>query len=399
MELVQIILCCIGGFALIGFIIGLVKGFTKVKSWANEYVIATAVTIPLSTQVVDKIDMTGVEETVAKILPACVVLVLAVIALLLVMLISHIVRAGLNKGIAHHRQLVGYKQTEKQKEHNEEILDALYSKDKTKYNKLAKRKYRQGGGGFGFLNRLFGGITLAIKAATVVSLIAVIVFAFTDMLNIAALPEYIQNLYSSKLWVFIKPYIFDTVVIGLIFVCIRSGFSGGITSVLWKLVVLALVCGAAFGAYYLVFMSGAFDSASTAFDANVVSGWFANVDLGEYEVNTYGLAQLIITAGVFVLFLIVVIILAIFVPKFIYTARESATYRVIDGILGAIVAVAVMLAVLYFVGGLLLTAHDLSFMEQFNGYFEGSGVAKYIYTENLLMHFKLMPINISDWLK
>ena len=40
-----IILICLINFTVIGFIVGIVKGFSNVKTWAVEYLCATGLTI------------------------------------------------------------------------------------------------------------------------------------------------------------------------------------------------------------------------------------------------------------------------------------------------------------------------------------------------------------------
>lgn len=393
-----IVVCAISVFALLGLVIGLVKGFTKVKSWANEYLLTAVITIPLG--VLIQKTLGGKTEGFAAVLPVILTFGIAVVLLVLFALLSKGVAKGLEKGILSHQEMERYKQQEEMQENNEQILDALDAKDKAAYKRLSKRKFKQKEGGWGAVNRILGGLTLAVKAVTVSGLLVALVMFVLDLGQFGFVQEKLSSLYAGGVWDFFKPYLFDFLIIGVLYLCLRRGFSSGISSAVWVLVVLALVGGAGYASYYMVFSTSAFTSAATAFDANCVSQWFASLaeTMEGVGITTLMIAQWIITAGIFLILLIIVILIAVFVPRLIDAAREGAAFRVADGILGAVVITAVVMGIFFFLGGMLQTASELDFMLRFNTYFEGSGVARHLYTDNVLVTLNWMPVNLADWL-
>ena len=91
--------------------------------------------------------------------------------------------------------------------------------------------------------------------------------------------------------------------------------------------------------------------------------------------------------------------LAIFVPKMINVARDGKIFRAVDGIFGAMIACAVALGALMFVGGVLQTISDLEFMNVFTSYFDDSKIAVFYYTRNSFAALGIMPeIPLRDWL-
>lgn len=387
-----IMLCCIGVFGLIGFIVGLVKGFTRVKSWANEFVLAAIFTILLG-NVIEK-GLGGKSDGFEAILPAVLVFALALGFLIVLALLSAAVRNGLNKGIEKHKLLIHYKQYDAVQANTDDILDALDAKNKRAYKRYSRRKFKQGGGFWGFTNRLFGGITLAVKAMLIVGLLVAAFLVGYDLFGLNVL-TLLDDIYTGWLWSFCKPYLFDFFVVGVLLVCLRSGFKSGLCSALWTLVVIGMVAGAGFIAYNAVFVNTTFDGAAAAFNENCVSQWFSS--FGETEL-TLTVSKGIITAGIFLVLLIIVILVGVLVPKFIDAAREGTAFRVIDGVFGAVAALAIVMGILLFLFGILQTASGLEFMQNFDTYFEKSGIARYVYSDNVLINLNFMPIDLSKWL-
>lgn len=326
-----IVACVIGVFGLMGLLIGLVKGFTNVKSWANEYLLAAVITIPFG--VLFKKTFGGESEGFGAVLPVILTFAVAVALLILFALLSKAIRKGLEKGISSHQDLERYKQQEEMQENNDQILDALDAKDKAAYKRLSKRKFKQKEGGWGAVNRILGGVTLAVKAVTIVGLLVAAVMSVLDIGQFGFVQENLASLYAGGVWDFFKPYLFDFFLIGILYVCLLRGYSSGIFSAVWVLVVLALVVGAGYASYYMVFSTSAFTSAATAFDTNCVSQWFAGMaeTMEGAGITTYMVAQWIITAGIFLLLLIVVILIAVFVPRAIDAALSVLCARLTNG--------------------------------------------------------------------
>ncbi len=340
-------------FAVIGLVVGLVKGFTEVQTWAGEYLVSALLTI--SVGVILK--ATGVGSTAAGI----VVIIAAVLLLLLCIGLS-----GLFKRIIRH---------------------ALERRDDE------MRSY----GAVGVINRIWGGVVLAIKGMMVAFIIIVPVFIVLDLAHITGLQSSLGGLLGSGLWLNLKAVAFDFIILGFINIAVRHGFSNGISSSLWSLLVFGFAVGAGFIAYNLVFNSGLFNDASSAF-ANTVGGWFGGkLSLSEDVILT--IARWIITAGLFVLLLVVVFLISFFVSRVLTFARLGSAFYVADGILGALVMLIITAGIILFIGYIVQPIYDLDFMQPFTSYFARSVVARYFYQDNLLVSMGMRAIiPLREWL-
>lgn len=346
-----IILITIAIGAVAGLATGLVKGFARVKSWGVEYVLACVLTVLLGGLLGKKL-----EGATAGF----VSLALAIGFLLLFMLISAILRLVFRK---------------------------------CKESRI--RRELKGGGASGVLNRLFGGFALAVKGAVIMCVVNVALITVFELIQVDFINKAYADIFNGKLWQFFKPYVFDCFVIGIISLCIRCGYSSGISSVLWTFIVILMVVGVGFISYHLAFNVEAFNGAATGL-ATKLEG--ALGDFSQY-VPAETLARIIIMAGLFLAMLIVVILIGIFMPRLINFARESKVFYVIDGVFGAFFATLTAIAFLMLVGGIFGSIYDLDFMLPFTAFFEKSCLAKYFYTENLLTLLGIMPnLPLRDWL-
>lgn len=337
---------------LIGFLVGFFKGFVNVQTWAAEYIVSALLTISISA-ILNKL---GVSTIVAG-----AITIICAVALLL--------------------GFIG-----------------LFKLFKKLFNKSFERcdDNLQNYGVVGVLNRIFGGIVLAIKAVTIFLIIVVPVFIVLDFANISALQSILNPVYNSAFWYALKPIAFDMIIIGIMNIAIRHGFSNGVLTSLWALLVFAFIVGAGFLAYHLAFRSGLFDGASAALSAKV-SGWFGDI---QFLKNISELiAKIIITVGLFLLLLIVVIVVSFFTSRVISFARLSDGFYIVDGVLGAIVLLLITVAVMLFLGYLIQPLYGMEFMKPFDGYFRSGAVANYFYGNNLLIEAGApVLIPIRDWL-
>lgn len=341
----------LGVFVLIGFISGLVHGYAKMQSWAGQYAISAIVTIAISSA----LSNSGMDSMVVGIIAiAC-----AVVLLLVCMALSGIIKASIKKSL-------------KKREAN-----------------FRKKGFT------GVVNRLFGAVALAIKACVIFMIVAVPVLIVLDFAQLNGL-ELLASVYDSAFWLALKPVAFDLILIGVINLAIRHGFARGIATSLWSLIVFALVVGSGFLAYHLVFNTETFGSAILAL-SDKVAGWFGDI---EALANlTDAITKWILTAGLFLLLFIVVLVASLFTSRVISFARIGSGFYVIDGILGAIVAVIIAIAVMLLLGYLISPLYGLDFMEPFDAYLEASTFAKYFYQNNILIEMGvpvLLPLN--EWL-
>ncbi len=255
--------------AVIGFIVGLVKGFCKVSSWCNEFVVAS-----LGVLLVDYIMGDSLETWVAAI----VIFACAVAFILIVMLLSASFRKGFARGIRLHKTKEEYLQYEDVRDNTENILDALDEGDEVAYSKLSKREFKTGGGFWGGCNRVFGAITLAVKYFAVGAIILAAAMAIIDIAGFSFETEYLSTLFDDKWWAFFKPYVFDFFVVGLIYACMRRGYRSGLFSALWRVLLVVLVLGSFVLAWYIVFETEALAGACEALSFIAICSWFETLD-------------------------------------------------------------------------------------------------------------------------
>ena len=389
MDIVSIIIVSlIALFAVIGAVTGVAKGFTQVKSWAVEMLLAGVISIALSKLFSSKLD----DGTVKAILSLGICLVLVC----LLMLVFVILRKRLSKSIEKRKQKWYYEHYDEIEGNTEQILSALGKEDTKTYNKLTKRKFRQSGGAWGVVDRVFGGVTLAIKGAVMSGIFFAVVLAVLDFSRLpaegGALYEALGGIYSSSIWAFFKNFIFDFLLVGILMVCIKSGYSSGISSAVWTLVVIGLIGGAGYLSFHLSTTVPSFVSVAGNLEAKLadklagVAGILEGVGL-----TTLKLCEILIGIGIFALMLVAVILIAVFVPRLIDRARDSVIVRSIDGVFGAIVFTAVCFGIIFMLGAVLKTIYEVQFMDVFNAYFEKSGIATWIYDKN--------PVNLDLPLK
>lgn len=380
MNLLSIIIIVLIVFAgVLGLIIGAVKGFTRVSSRSVELLLTGVLVIPvINAAFGEKED--GMSAVIA--------LVITIVTVCVFMFAFMLLRFILKRKMEYRRKLSYYKQYDEMEDNTEKILNAMGTDDKKAFKKLSNRKFRQSAGVWGVIDRVFGSVTLAIKGVVVAGLVCASLIMVLDFTRLAqeggALFEFAGGIYVSETWLFFKNYIFDFIIIGLIALSIKSGYSGGMFSSLWSLVVIAMIIGVGYLAFWLSF--NAPDFISVAEKMNVgLSEALAGMSgtLEALGISTLTVAKVIIGLIVFVLMLIAVILIAIFIPKLIDKARDSLIFSTIDGVLGAIMLTALTVGVLLLVGALANSLHDLEFMSIFNSYFEKSGVATYFYRKNL----------------
>ena len=322
MNIVSIILIAVVSlFTVIGAIVGAVKGFTNVKSWAVELLLTGAITIAVSGLVSSKTD---------GAVAAIVSLSIAVALICAFMLVFAMLRKALNKKIdalaEKAMRVLAFGYSERDLAENqinddiEQILQAIGTEDKNSYNKLTKKKFKQSGGVWSVLDRVFGAVCLALKGAVITGLIIAVALVILDFTRLPAeggkLFGLLGGIYQSGIWVFFKNYILDFIAIGLIILCIKNGFSSGISSSLWSLLVLGLIICAGALSYYLAFNAQDFIAVAGNLEGKLAGVLEGAADiLNAIGLSTLKIAQLIIGTGMFLLMLVAVILIAVLSPS------------------------------------------------------------------------------------
>lgn len=339
-------------FSVIGFVTGLVKGFINCKTWANEFLIGGLITILLG----NILRKTGMAASIAGVVTIGGAVLSLILAIGLSALVKKIIR-----GVLRRRE------------------------DNMSPN-----------GAAGVVNRLFGGFTLALKGFTIAAILSVTVLTIADLSHIEALRNALSDAYASAGWLAIQPVVFDFFIVGMLQIALRHGFSNGISSSLWGLLVFAIAVGALYMSYYMVFSTQVFQAPAEALSGKF-AGWLSDYPVSEDLL--LNISKGIITAGLFLVLLIIIIIVKACVARVLTFARTGSAFYVADGIFGALIYFAIVLAALMLIGNIFQPLHDFEFMSALNKYFESSSVASYFYTNNLLFEFglpELLPI--STWL-
>lgn len=390
---------------VIALIIGLVKGYTKTRTWALEYLFA----VVLSALIYALADLSDMKPW----LSASLKIGTAVAFILVFALLSWRGKALFSKCIANARKRSYYEQYGDREENTLQILDAIESGDAKEYKRLTNRKFKENSGAAGVANRICGALTLMIKIAVILGMVALIAFVVMDFTHLKFVSDYFGKVYESGLWKFVSKFAMDAFVIGVIFVAIRTGFRSGVVSVLWALAVLGMIGGAAYLSYGLCFNIAAFRDTAESLNGTIggVTGAIADMatKFGMKNITSEKIAQIVLGTGIFILLLIVVIIVGLAVSGMISRAREGKAFSTVDGVIGAVVAFAVATFVMLFIGAVLWTLNDLPFMGDLNAYMfytsskgelKPAAIASVFYSKNPLNDWSVIQnLPVRGWFK
>lgn len=400
--LLKVAISVFAALLLIALVIGLVKGYTKTKTWATEYLFAVVLSV-LIYALADLTEMKAWQSAALKIGTA-------VAFILVFALLSSRGKALFNRCMANARKRSYYEQYGDREENTLQIIDAIESGDAKEYKKLTNRKFKEKSGAAGVVNRICGAITLMIKVTVIVGVIGLIAFVVMDFTHLQFVSDHFSEFYASDFWKFFSKFAMDAFVIGILFLAIRAGFRSGILSVLWVLAVLGLIGGAAYLAYGLCFNVNAFIETAESLNASISGVTSAIADVATkigLKITDVDIAKIILGTGLFILFLIVIIIAGIAVGGIIGRAREGKAFNIVDGVLGAIVALAIAGFVMLFVGAVLWQLNDLPMMEDFNKYMfytsskgelKPAAIASVFYSNNPLSEWSVIQnLPVRSW--
>ena len=375
---------------LIALIVGLVKGFTKTKTWATEYLFA----VILSVLIYSLADLSGMKAWLAFALKIGT----AVVFILVFALLSSRGKALIENCIANARKRSYYEQYGEREENVLQILDAIELGDEKAYKRLTRRQFPENRGGAGVADRICGGITLMIKAVVIFGLIAVAVFVVLDFTRLPFVAEKLGGIYESGAWQFFSRFVMDAFVIGILFFAIRAGFRSGIISVLWVIVVLGMIGGSVYLSYWLSFNNASFIATAQSLANGALGGLSGSIaevfnNLGMSNVTDVTVCQLVLTAALSLVLIIVSVVIGAIVGSIIGRARDGAAFSVIDGVFGAVIAFAVACGVMLLLGAVFYSISDLDMMSAFNDYMyytasdgtvKPAAIASAFYTNNPL---------------
>lgn len=375
---VHIFIIAVCVFAAIGVIVGFALGYIRQSNWGGA-VAATVLTCYV-------VDLAFEHNNVSfDSWYGLIMLAIALGTLIIYTLLFELVRRFLKRQIGDSKRLSYYRNYDDMDENDQRILWALDKRDKKVYRRRAHRKFKTKRGPWGVVDRIFGSITLTLNIFAALAVAATFALFVIDAGKITAAYDFFAPFYNGPFWQGQGAALaVDLLVVALMCACLRIGYNSGIISVLSLLVILGLLGGACYLAYYLVFSVGAFADAANGVYNAILSGPLGQVqpNLDAVGLTSEVIGKIIITVGLSVIFLIPAIIISVFIPRIFDKFRAFVTLEVIDGAIGAIVLTAVIFAILVFLGASLWYLHDLEGFAGFNWYMQRSHVANGLYGEN-----------------
>lgn len=381
MKLISLIIICVLAFAiLVGLFRGLHRGYTRISSFGTEYLLCCLCTVGVGAIVYKTLGKNG--GTDAAI--AGVIMLLVPVAFYgIFKTLAVLLRKLINSKMQARQELSYYEQYDDMEENREGILDAVYDGDKKKYKKLTKERksFKLEPGGWRMVDRFIGAFVGMVQLFVITGIVCCVALMILDFARVSALAEIFQT----SSWLSFKDMLFDCLFIALMYLCIKCGYTSGIMNSLIGILVLVMLAGAGVFSYYLAFKVSAFDSAAHAITATLGASESVSQIFGSGVSDVVG--RIVIAVGLFLIMLVEIIIFAIFIPRLVDMARGSAAFRTTDGILGAVFLVIVAFGVQLVLGWLLSSVSELEFMQIFNGYFDGSKLTKYIFSDNIISEF------------
>lgn len=363
---------------IIGAVSGLVKGYAKTSFWGGTVIFSV---------LLERLIGGGIAKDSGGF--AIAVMIATVVSLLVFTLLFATVRKIMNGKIQARRALSEYENHDVLEENETLILCAVDDNDKKAYKKLTKqrKKIKTKNGGWGVVNRILGAL-FGLMNAFIGAFIVIAFFAlFVEFAQIEAIYSMFSGFLTGGIWVgFFGKIALDVIVISVLSLAIRSGYKSGISSVLSVVVVLGLVVAFAFASWNI-----ANGEAMASMVNGLESGLLSSLpDIGAIK---HTIAVAVTAVILFLLSLIVIIIVAIFLPKLVDKFRENKVFGAVDGVFGAIVFTVFILALMLVFGGLTYTLNDLPAMAKLNAYMANSYFADCLYSCNPLgAMFENLPL-------
>lgn len=372
MTVTIIFIIAISVAAAIGAVIGIFKKATGLSFWG--------VTVVLSVLV---------SWLVAKFVPqdstlySWLILGITVAAAVLLIGIFGGLKKFLEKRVKNTKEYSHYKNKDKLDENEAYIMGAVDDKNKKQYRKLRRnrRKIKDSSGGWGAVNRVLGLIVGGMDWLVAVGSIICALLLFVEFCGISVVQDnaIAKELLASDGWVKVgAKFAIDILVVGTLVITLKSGFKRGIFRLVTPIVVLAMI-----GGFGYVSWAIASSSLCEGMVTGMQNGLLAQVTSMNERLSGV-IAKLIIAAIIFLLSFIIIIITGKTLPKLLDKYRDNDAFYVIDGVLGAILSVGVLLVAYLALGGVAYTLNDLAFISKFNSYEAQSTFANVFYQFNPL---------------
>lgn len=381
MSAVFIILVIVG--ALSGAAVGFFRKLTKTSFWGVVVLLTLLLERAIGSAVKKESGNYGVALLIATVV---ILIVLTIVAAVLKQLLCRVVAA--RKRLSHYKHIDDVEESEAL------ILNAVDSNDKHEYKRQLKkrRRIKENAGGWGIVDGVLGAVSGGLNAVLGIGVVILAVLLFADLSELSFMNDLFGGCLQSASWVGLGAKIaLDLPLISILYLSISMGYKSGISTVLCIAVILGMIVG--FGAAaYAIAGSAACAGAVDALCNGLLSG--ISGMLGE---STAVVAKVIIAGIIFLLSLVVIILVGIFLPKIMEKLRDYKAFCAVDGVLGAILQLALVVVLLMVFGGIAYSLCDLEFMTAFNSYAEYAAFGDALYTYNPMASvFASLPL--KDWL-
>lgn len=357
----QIALAVVTVVAVVAFIVGFAKGFTRLGwgalFWAGACALFYALeknfhdkNPVLRMKVVSKLDP-GVQNFASTLSIALV----GVLAALLVYGVFAIIFRPKKR-----RRAYWYANDEEVEDVEEEDLD----EDEVLDSKMRHGKTRISG-----INRFFGGLIAAANAAIVLSAIAcVLLVAFNvTPLRYGSLKSVYESDFVEKCWQYVRIYTLDFLFIAVIAAFAFCGYRTGILGGCRALLVTVGLVAAAVLAFWLPFSKFVAEKEWLAF-VGKMSDYFGGLFGEKFSEKTADILGKVISGFVLCVGFCIVVGIVGFLLKLLSEAvKNVAALRVADGILSAVAALALGVVVCALIGAVL-------YVLEYFGIFESSAL-------------------------
>lgn len=371
------LICGLGALAAIGAIAGCFRRYSRISVWGLS-VVLTLVALYVTSTLVES----GNEYYFYIVAGVCVgaFLIATAIFSLIGKVLSSARNAKREYNLVHARDDI--------EEAEAEMQSAIDGNDRREYRRNLKRKkkllkVRTGAGGV--VDVVLGGVSGAVNAAVaafaLISFFLMVSQMLTGVLDKSAFTDFIDEAVSSDFWVsFGKKIALDTLLVCLLCASFRVGFRSGISSFLCIVVVLGLIGGAGYSSY--VIASG---DVCSGLVTSISDGLLASLPeaLSEFKPT---IAIGIITAVLFVIMLVVIIIIGIFLPKLVDRLRDNKVFMGVDGIIGALLLLGVVFGLLMAVGGITYALDGTVEFDKLTSYTDASVFGNSLYKFNPLQN-------------
>lgn len=358
--------------AAIGAIVGAFRRYTKTSVWGLS-VLLTFVGLAITAAVIDK------EYKYYSYVTAGVTVGVFLIATLLFSLIGKILKTAKNS----KRDYNALRVKDELDEVNDKLMNSVESGDKREYKRLVRQRKKLdkvSTGVGGVFDVVLGAVSGAVNAA-VAACALVLAALMISQFAISVLPEtsindFISDLLEAPVWLdWGKKWVLDILLICVICACFRVGYNVGLSSFLSIVIILGLVALAGYGSFMI-----ASSELCSALVASLSDGLLSGLPASAGDLKPT-IAKGIITAVLFVIMFVVIVIVGLFLPRLVDRLHSTGVYMAIDGVLGAVVMLAIVIALLLFAGGI---TYSLTSFPELDKYFDYSKFADCFYSLNPL---------------